>query len=73
MEVLQEFSNKGSVLAEAALANCYEEGIFVKIDKAKAARLYRQAARRGNEAAYNSLRKMYDSLRPPDEEFQIYL
>ncbi|MBI1932488.1 MAG: sel1 repeat family protein [Ignavibacteriales bacterium] len=73
LKTLQEFANKGSVLAEAALANCYEHGITVKIDKSKAASLYRQAARRGNEAAYNSLRKMYDNLRPNDDEFQIYL
>ncbi|MCB9248897.1 MAG: sel1 repeat family protein [Ignavibacteriales bacterium] len=73
LEVLKEYSNKGSVLAEAALANCYEHGIVVKKDKAEAAKLYRQAARRGNEAAYNSLRKMYDDLRPEDEEFKIYL
>ncbi|MBK8943984.1 MAG: sel1 repeat family protein [Ignavibacteriae bacterium] len=73
LKTLMEFANKGSVLAEAALANCYEQGIAVKINKTEAAKLYRQAARRGNEAAYNSLRKMYDSLRPNDEEFQIFI
>jgi len=73
LNILQEYSKKGSVLAEAALAYCYENGIAVKQDKGKASRLYRQAAQRGNEAAYNSLRKMYDTIRPKDEEFQIYL
>ena len=73
LSVLQEFSNKGSVLAEAALAYCYENGIAVIQNKGKASRLYRQAAQRGNEAAFNSLRRMYDSIRPIDEEFQIYL
>ena len=71
--ILTNFSNKGSVLAEAALAYCYEKGIAVEINKAKAANLYRQAAQRGNEAAYNSLRNMYDEIRPDSEEFQIYL
>lgn len=73
LKSLKEYANKGSVLAEAALANCYEKGIAVKIDKIQAAKLYRQAARRGNEAAYTSLRKMYDTLRPDGEEFQIFI
>ncbi len=70
---LIKFSGEGSVLAEAALANCYEKGICVKRNKGKAASLYRQAAQRGNEAAYNSLRNMYDELRPDEEVFQIYV
>ena len=73
ISILNKYSKKGSVLAEAALAYCYENGIAVKQNKGKAANLYRQAAQRGNEAAYNSLRNMYDILRPKDEEFKIYL
>ena len=73
ISILDKYSKKGSVLAEAALAHCYEFGIAVKINKGKAASLYRQAAQRGNEAAYNSLRNMYDLIRPEDEEFKIYL
>lgn len=70
--VLNKYANNGSVLAVAALAFCYEQGFGVDMKKAKAAKLYRKAAQRGNEAAFNSLQKMYDSLRPADEEFQIY-
>lgn len=66
-------SKQGSVLAQAALAYCYEKGIAVEMNKGKAANLYRQAAQRGNEAAFNSLRNMYDEIRPSDEEFVIYL
>lgn len=65
-------ANQGSVLAQSALAYCYENGIGVDQRKSMAARLYRQAASRGNETAYNSLKRMYDELRPEDEEFQIY-
>ncbi len=72
LNILKQHSNKGSVLAQAALAYCYEKGIAVKKNKAKASRLYRLAAQRGNEAAYASLRKMYDAIRPGDEEFQIF-
>jgi TPR repeat protein len=73
ISILSKYSQKGSVLAEAALAYCYEHGFAVKQNKGKAASLYRQAAQRGNEAAYNSLRNMYDILRPKEEEFKIYL
>jgi uncharacterized protein len=73
ISILKKYSEKGSVLAEAALAYCYENGIAVNKNKGKAAQLYREAAHRGNEAAYNSLRNMYDTIRPEDEEFQIYL
>jgi len=72
VSILVKNSNNGSVLAVAALAFCYENGLGVKVKKAKAAKLYRKAAKRGNEAAFNSLQKMYNELRPADEEFQIY-
>lgn len=73
LSTLVQNSDRGSVLAQAALANCYEKGIGVSKNKGKAASLYRQAAQRGNEAALNSLRNMYDEIRPSDEEFIIFL
>ena len=72
INTLQKYANQGSVLATAALAFCYENGLTVKKNKATAAKLYRKAAQRGNEAAYNSLREMYDKIRPDDEKFKIY-
>ncbi|MGK9368221.1 tetratricopeptide repeat protein [Melioribacter sp. Ez-97] len=71
-EILRKYSDEGSVLAQTYLAYCYEKGISVKQDKAMAVKLYRMAARRGNETAYNSLKRMYDELRPQDETFVIY-
>lgn len=65
-------ANQGSVLAQTALAYCYENGIGVRTRKSMAARLYRQAASRGNVTAFNSLKRMYDELRPEEEEFNIY-
>jgi len=72
IDVLRSAANQGSVLAQAALAYCYENGIGVSKRKSMAAKLYKQAAYRGNETAYNSLKRMYDELRPANEEFQIY-
>ncbi len=70
---LMQFANKGSVIAQALLGLCYEQGIGVKINKAKAAEFYRMAALRGSESAYYSLKRMYDKIRPKGrKEFIIY-
>ena len=71
IKFLLEASESGSVLAEVALAYCYENGIGVKSNKADAVKYYRNAAQRGNEASFNSLRSMYDALRPNDDKFII--
>ncbi len=70
--LLKKTSNEGSVLAETALGFCYENGKGISQDKARAVSLYRKAAQRGNEIAFNSLKRMYDEVRPEDEIFQIY-
>ena len=72
IQILQNTANEGSVLSQTALALCYEKGIGVKENKAEAIRLYRHAAQRGNETAYNSLKRMYDEIRPDQDEFKIY-
>jgi TPR repeat protein len=72
IELLEKTSEEGSVSAQAALAYCYEKGLNVKQDKAKAANYYRKAAHRGSQAAFNALRSMFDQLRPSDEEFEIF-
>lgn len=72
VEVLQKISDEGSVFAQAALAYCYEKGIGVREEKGVAVKLYRQASQRGNQAAYSSLKRMYDEIRPEDETFKIY-
>ena len=71
IKFLLEASESGSVLAEVALAFCYENGIGVKSNKAEAVRYYRKAAQRGNEASFNSLKSMYDAIRPNDEKYII--
>jgi len=73
IETLHNIANEGSILAQTALALCYEKGIGVKENKATAIRLYRHASQRGSETAYNSLKRMYEELRPDEEEFKIYL
>jgi hypothetical protein len=69
--VLQEAAREGSVLAEFALAYCYETGTGVAVDKGEAARLYRSSGQRGSQDAYRALLRMHDAIRPRGEEFRI--
>jgi uncharacterized protein len=72
IKTLDTITNEGSVFAQTALAYCYEKGIGMREDKAMAVKLYRHAAQRGNQSAFNSLKRLYDELRPDDETFKIF-
>ncbi len=61
----------GSVLAQATLAYCYQNGIGVEKSNAKAAKYYRFAAQRGSQFAFSRLKEMYNALRPPGKEFML--
>ncbi len=69
---LLNFAENGSILAQMALAYCYEEGVAVKKNLAIAAKLYRISAVRGSSAANLSMRKLYNNLRPKDEKFEMF-
>lgn len=71
IEILKNFSEKGSLLAQVALAHCYENGIGIKKNLAMAAKLYRTATQRGNQFAYEQLKRIYDSIRPNSPNFKI--
>lgn len=62
----------GSLMAEIALGFCYEKGIVVKQNKSEANKFYRNAVKRGSEVAMNSLKRLYDEIRPDSEEFKVY-
>lgn len=64
-------SEQGSVLAQVALAYCFENGIGKKASEADAVKYYRYAAQRGNRYAYDELKRMYDAIRPETKEFRI--
>lgn len=64
-------SDSGSVLAQAALAFCLEQGIGMPASQPEAASMYRKAAQRGSQMGYLNLRRMYDALRPDSDEFRI--
>jgi TPR repeat protein len=71
LNVLQDASADGSLLAQVALGYCYEHGVGVPQDKAEAAKVYRKSAYRGSQDGLRALRRMHDEIRPPLDEFVI--
>lgn len=71
VEELQIAARDGSVLAEIALAYCFEYGRGTPKNKGEAARLYRNSAQRGSQDAYQALVRMHDEIRPNSKEFVI--
>ena len=73
-ELYQTFlagEDEGSILAQTALGICFEKGILVKKDLAKAVTYYRKAAFRGSQNAFSALKRIYDNLRPNDPRFIV--
>lgn len=71
IEALIQGDSLGSVLSQVTLAYCYEKGIGLNKEKADAVKYYRTAAQRGNNFAYEELKRMYDEIRPDKKEFKI--
>ena len=71
IDELRQAAEEGSMLAEVALGYCYETGNGVPQNKGEASKLYRSSAQRGSEDAYLALRRMYDEIRPPGDEFRL--
>ena len=69
--VLTNAAEKGSLLSQVALGYCYETGYPVKQNKELAVHYYRLSAQRGSRGAYRGLRRMYDKIRPDDNEFLV--
>ena len=70
LEVIRSTAKDGALLSAAMLGYCYENGIGVTEDKGEAYRIYYKAMRRGSETAFQSVRRMYDQLRPAERQFQ---
>lgn len=69
--VLNEASSAGSLLADMALAYCYETGTGLRQNKLKAIHLYRVCTQRGSQGAYRSLKRLYDGIRPAKPQFIV--
>jgi TPR repeat protein len=70
--MLQNADSTGSIVAQLTLAYCYENGNGIQQNIAKAIEYYRKAAYRGSNSAYESMKRIYNAVRPDSEEFRIY-
>ena len=68
---LMSASEDGSMVGQLALAYCYENGVGVNQSTPLAVKFYRTCAQRGSQSAYDSLKRLYDQLRPKDKEFDV--
>lgn len=71
LPILFDAAQDGALIAQLALAYCYEHGLGLRENKGEAAKLYRVCAQRGSQNAFQSLRNMYDQIRPKEKEFVI--
>ncbi len=71
IRTLMTGADDGSMIAQLALGYCYENGVGVQRSLPAAVRLYRDCAERGNQSAYDALKRMYDSIRPKGKEFDV--
>ncbi|MBI4417521.1 MAG: sel1 repeat family protein [Ignavibacteriales bacterium] len=69
--LFKEQAEEGSILAQVALGYCYERGLGVTRNLGDASRLYRNAAQRGSESAYDALKRIHDLIRPPGEKWEV--
>ena len=60
------------MIAEISIADSYDKGIIVRMDRAKAVQYFRSAAVRGSVLAYKELKRLYDEMRPKNFETDLY-
>ena len=48
---------------------CYEQGIGTAHLKSEAVNYFKMAAQRGSRFAYEELKRIYDEMRPADDQF----
>lgn len=71
IKILKGGDLTGSVMAQVALAYCYEKGIGLKQSNSEAVKYYRYAAQRGSRFALDELIKIYNLKRPDDPIFVV--
>jgi uncharacterized protein len=71
ISILEKYEKSGSVLAQFALGYCYENGIGLTKNLPDAVEKYRNSAQRGNQYAYQQLKRLYDNIRPSENIFKV--
>jgi uncharacterized protein len=70
VQMLRTGNNKGSLLAQVALAHSIEQGLEKPAIPGEDIKFYRSAAQRGNRFAFSQLERKHDSIRPDEQEFR---
>jgi TPR repeat protein len=68
---LKKAADEGSLFAMVTVGLCYEKGLGINQSKSEAVNYFKMAAQRGNRFAYEELKRIYDAMRPTDEQFKL--
>ena len=68
---LKKSVSEGSLFAMVSTALCYEKGFGTTESISEAVNYFKMAAQRGSRFAYEQLKRIYDEMRPNEEQFLI--
>jgi uncharacterized protein len=68
---LKNAADEGSLFAMITIGLCYNQGLATAQSKPEAVQYFKMAAQRGNRFAYEELKRIYDEIRPADQQFLI--
>ncbi len=66
---LKKAADEGSLFAMVTVGVCYEQGIGTAHTKSEAVNYFKMSAQRGSRFAYEELKRIYDEMRPADDQF----
>ena len=68
---LKNAAKEGSLFAMVSVGLCYEQGLGTTQSIPDAVNYFKMAAQRGSRFAYEELKRIYDEIRPGDDQFLI--
>lgn len=68
---LKKAAKEGSLFAMVSTGLCYDQGIGTTRSISDAVNYFKMAAQRGSRFAYEELKRIYNEMRPTDEQFLI--
>jgi TPR repeat protein len=68
---VKKAADEGSLFAMVTTGMCFANGLGVAQSKSEAVNYFKMAAQRGSRFAYDELKRIYDEMRPADQQFII--
>jgi TPR repeat protein len=68
---LKKYADEGSVFAMVTVGLCFHQGLGTTQSKSEAVNYFKMAAQRGSRFAYEELKRIYDEMRPAEEQFLL--